>query len=69
MSTSENLLARIEMVISSTPEMTATSFGRDALGDPNLVFDLRKGRLIRKETTLKRINDFVDKCEKQPEGT
>ena len=30
--------------------MAATRFGRDAVGDPRFVFDLRKGREPRPET-------------------
>lgn len=41
-------------------DMTATAFGRAAANDPNLVFDLRRGRELRSATT-KRVRQFMAK--------
>lgn len=42
--------------------MTPTRFGREALGDPNLVAQLRQGRQLR-AATVKRILDYLASCE------
>jgi hypothetical protein len=39
--------------------MPATKFGRDAMGDPRFVFDLRRGREPR-ERTIRRVRDFLE---------
>ena len=44
------LLRRIERHLSATG-MPPTRFGRDCVGDPRFVFDLRAGREPRPETT------------------
>lgn len=51
------LLTKIEKYMAKN-EMAATKFGRDAMGDPKLVFDLREGRELRRATTQK-IEDFL----------
>ena len=38
--------------------MTATSFGKSALGDPNFVFDLRNGR-VPNLVVVDRIQQFI----------
>lgn len=43
-------LVEIEDFLTETG-MTPTAFGRDALGDPGFVFDLRSGRDCRRSTT------------------
>ncbi|HEY0326803.1 MAG TPA: hypothetical protein VGC46_12620 [Allosphingosinicella sp.] len=43
------LLRRIERHLSATG-MPPTRFGRDCVGDPRFVFDLRSGREPRDET-------------------
>ena len=56
-----NLLRRIErhLVRSRTPP---TAFGRGAIGDPRLVFDLRRGRCLRGSTAA-RIEAYLTECE------
>ena len=44
---------------------TPTRFGRDALGDPRLVFDLRKGRQLRPATRA-RLCAWLDAAEGRP---
>ena len=36
-----------------------TRFGRDAVGDPRFVFDLRRGREPR-PVTIQRVRDFLE---------
>jgi hypothetical protein len=50
----ENFLQR-----SGTPP---ARFGRDALRDPQLVFDLRRGRELR-PATAQRLRDYLDEQE------
>jgi hypothetical protein len=38
--------------------VSPTRFGRDALGDPRLVFDLRRGRELR-PGTAERVNAYL----------
>lgn len=52
------LLTRIERFLKRT-RIPATRFGRDALGDPNFVFNLRDGREPRPKT-LARVLAFID---------
>ena len=52
------LLQRVERYLRRSG-MTATRFGREALRDPRLVWDLRNGREPRPPTAL-RIRDFLD---------
>ncbi len=40
--------------------MTPTRFGRDAVHDPRLVFDLRRGRELRPQTAA-RVLAYVDR--------
>jgi hypothetical protein len=51
------LLREIENHCSTTGE-TASAFGRNAVGDPRLVFDLRKGRELR-QRNLQRVRDYI----------
>jgi hypothetical protein len=55
------LLARIERCLRATGTKP-TSFGRDSLGDPSFVFDLRKGREPRSATTI-RVLKFIEELE------
>lgn len=48
-STPDPLLAEIDAFLDGA-RMTPTAFGRDALGDPKFVFDLRDGRDCRRST-------------------
>ena len=56
-----HLLRRIETYLrrSATPP---TRFGRDALGDPRFVFDLREGREPR-AATVERVTAWLERCE------
>ena len=51
------LLTRIELHMRRT-RISASRFGRDALGDPNLVMDLKDGREPRSATTRK-VLEFI----------
>jgi hypothetical protein len=44
--------------------MAPTRFGREAVGDPRLISDLRNGRELR-ETTIARIHAWLDAQEKR----
>ncbi|HZT90342.1 MAG TPA: hypothetical protein VFA12_20545 [Stellaceae bacterium] len=43
------LIAEVEAFL-YTHRMTPTAFGRDALGDPTFVFEIREGRECRRST-------------------
>jgi len=42
-----------------------TRFGRDAVGDPRFVLDLRNGREPRARTT-QRVSAYIAACERRP---
>lgn len=44
MFTQADFLARVEAYIAHRQDLTATALGREAVKDPNFVFDLRRGR-------------------------
>ncbi len=52
------LLTRIERFLKAT-RTPPTRFGRDAVGDPCFVFDLRDGREPR-SATAQRVNAYLD---------
>ena len=52
------LLTQIERYLRAT-RMSPTRFGREALGDPNLVADLRDGREPRRATT-RRVLAYIE---------
>lgn len=52
------LLLRIERHL-RLRRMTPTRFGRDAVGDPNLIAQLRDGRELR-SATVQKIVDYLD---------
>lgn len=52
------LIARIERHLRRT-HMPQTRFGREAVGDPNLVEQLRNGRELR-STTMSRVVAYLD---------
>jgi hypothetical protein len=52
------LLDRIEHYLRST-RTPPTRFGRDAVGDPNFVLNLRDGREPRRETR-RRVIQYID---------
>jgi len=56
------LLRRIELYLRKK-RMTPSRFGRDAVGDPRFVHDLRRGREPRART-LARVNAWLDEAEK-----
>lgn len=45
-------------------EVRATVLGRDSIGDPNLVFDLRNGRELR-EATRNRVLSYMQDMERR----
>jgi len=56
------LLHRIDRVLRNT-SMPQTRFGREAIGDPNLVRQLREGRQLRPRT-VSRVLDYLSKRER-----
>ncbi len=56
------LLPRIERYLKSTRTPPAR-FGRQAIGDPSFVFDLRDGRDPR-EQTVARVTAYLDSVER-----
>ena len=52
------LMRRIQLFLERA-EMTPTRFGREAIGDPRLVKDMRNGRELR-ESTAARIHAWLD---------
>lgn len=53
-----DLLRRIERFLRATG-MTPTRFGRETVGDPRFVFDLRDGREPR-SATVRRVQAWLD---------
>jgi hypothetical protein len=53
-----HLMQRIKLYMRRT-RMAPTRFGREAVGDPRLISDLRNGRELR-ETTVARIHAWLD---------
>jgi len=51
------ILKRVEAYLRAT-KMPPTRFGREALRDPNLVFNLRDGRELR-TSTRRRLEEFL----------
>ena len=58
-----HLNRRIELYLRRT-RIAPTRFGRDAVNDPRLVFDMRNGRELR-ETTEARIIAWLDSRERK----
>lgn len=54
----QQLLAAIDRFC-QRHEMNVTAFGRDAMGDPQFVHDLRKGRQPRLDTAMK-VNRYME---------
>jgi hypothetical protein len=54
---SEDLLSEIDGFLAQTG-IAPSIFGRDAVGDPNLLRNLRAGRELR-SATAKRVRDFI----------
>jgi hypothetical protein len=57
------LLSRIDDYLRTT-KTTPTRLGRDAVGDPNFVMNLRDGRKPRQET-LDRVIAFIERAGEQ----
>ena len=55
------LLYRIERHLQRR-RMSQTRFGREAVGDPNLISQLRDGRELRAKTS-QRVLDYLDRYE------
>lgn len=58
-----HLMRRIQLFLKRA-EMAPTRFGREAVGDPRLISDLRNGRELR-ESTAARIHAWLDAQEKR----
>jgi len=56
------VLAKIERYLRAT-SMSATRFGYLSVGDPALVRDLRRGRVLRVATAQK-IQEFIEETER-----
>ena len=55
-----SLLERIENHLRNN-DISATTFGREAVGDPRFVLDLRKGRNPRRKTVM-RLETYLAEC-------
>lgn len=60
------LLSRVERHLKAG-RIAPTRFGRDALRDPRLVFDLRAGRALRAPTE-RRLRAYLDTVEQRLDG-
>jgi len=58
-----HLMRRIQLFLKRA-DMPPTRFGREAVGDPRLISDLKNGRELR-ETTAARIHAWLDVQERQ----
>ena len=58
-----HLMRRIQRFLERA-EMAPTRFGREAVGDPRLIGDLRNGRELRASTAA-RIKAWLDEREKE----
>ena len=56
------LQRRVERFIKSN-RIPPTRFGRDAVRDPRLIFDMRQGRQLR-PATVRRLSAYLDEREK-----
>jgi 2,4-dienoyl-CoA reductase-like NADH-dependent reductase (Old Yellow Enzyme family) len=61
-----SLLRRIERYLKKT-RTSATTFGRESVRDPQLVFDLRRGRQARRPLEA-RVHAFIDAREQLMEA-
>lgn len=64
MITAQDIISQIEGFMDRTG-LSASAFGRQAIGDPNLVGDLRDGRMPNLRT-LGRLNDFMESYPENP---
>ena len=58
-----HLMRRIEKYMKRA-EMKPTRFGREAIGDPRLISDLKNGRELR-DSTIARIQAWLDEQERK----
>jgi hypothetical protein len=58
-----HLMRRIQLFLRRA-DMAPTRFGREAVGDPRLVSDMRNGRELR-ESTAARVHAWLDAQEKR----
>ena len=58
-----HLMRRIEKFL-KREDMKPTRFGREALGDPRLISDIKNGRELR-DRTLARIQAWLDEQEQK----
>lgn len=58
-----HLMRRIRLFLKRA-DMAPTRFGREAVGDPRLISDLKNGRELR-EATAARIHAWLDAQERQ----
>jgi len=66
MMTKAEFLAAVEDAVLAR-KMTATSFGRAAVGDPTFVFELRRGRSCGLDT-INRVLAFIRSSGETPES-
>ncbi|HYD13072.1 MAG TPA: hypothetical protein VEC11_09510 [Allosphingosinicella sp.] len=59
-----HLMRRIQLYLQRA-EMAPTRFGRETVGDPRLISDMKNGRELR-DATIARIQAWLDAQEKQP---
>jgi AMP nucleosidase len=65
---SDDLIVRIETFLTASG-MTATEFGKKALKDPKLIFDLRDGKRSPSLRTVEKINAFIQAHSKHAAAT
>ena len=56
------LLLRIERYVRAR-RIPPSRFGRDAMGDPQFLFDLRDGRALR-QRTVRKLSAYLDRVER-----
>lgn len=62
MMTQSDFLQTVEGCI-TTCGLTPTTFGKEALGDPTFVFELRRGRRCNLDT-VERVMKFIEACKR-----
>lgn len=60
MSIAENFRQTVEAALAADEDLHPTQLGKEALGDPNFVFQLRKGRSCSART-MDRVLAYLDK--------
>ena len=59
-----NVMSRVERLLRKNSSIKASHIGREVMGDPGFVRDLRNGREMRPETE-KRLTAWLDAAENQ----